>query len=57
MPSAGSGQDSHLNQGPPDDTGVGSFRLITEFGLTFLEKSNPVSIICHRYTLRTDRIA
>lgn len=35
LPGAGSGQDSHLNQGPSDDTGVGSFRLITEFGLTF----------------------
>jgi hypothetical protein len=41
LPGASSRQNSKLDQGPPNDTRVGSFRLITEFGLTFLKEENP----------------
>lgn len=37
LPGAGSRQDNELDDSPADDTRVGSFGLVTEFGLAFLD--------------------
>lgn len=36
LPSARNGQNSQLNESPADNARVGSLRLVTEFGFTFL---------------------
>lgn len=37
LPGTCDAQHYDLDQGPADDTGVGGFGLITEFGFSFLE--------------------
>jgi hypothetical protein len=40
LPGAGDAEDDELDEDPPDDTGVRCFRLVTEFGLTFLLRTS-----------------
>lgn len=54
LPGTGGRQDDKLNDGPADDSRVGSLRLVTEFSFSFLHE-HPISINPTRIFGRKDR--
>lgn len=57
MPSTRNGKHSDLHQGPADDTGVGRFGLITEFGLAFLKKQRKLISLISRHPIHSEKAA